>query len=368
MIIVIVLVIGLTKVEVDMSMKKMGLKVPFRAKLWHINHTKVGAMWSYDVTLKFDEKDKAKDPEILKNLDLLAAEISKFPAVKRASSLADIVKDLNQVMHSDNPQYYTIPDNQELVSQLLLLYEMSGGTEAENWVDYDYTILRVSADIDDFEAKEFEKQWNYLERRTNELFPDAKYGIVGTAVQFSTMATYITKGQIRSLLIALIVITILMAIVFNSVKTGLIGMIPNIAPAIFAGGLMGYFGTPLDMPTMIIGPMILGLAVDDTIHFINHCKLEFWRTGNYRKAIRETFRIVGKALFMTTLIIVLGFVAYLTSVDKMYFNLGIYTIVAILAALLADFFVTPVLILWVKPFGKEKNTTKEVTINEQEGK
>ncbi|MCK4396189.1 RND family transporter [candidate division WOR-3 bacterium] len=367
-IIVIVLVIGLTKVEVDMSMKKMGLKVPFRAKLWHINHTKVGAMWSYDVTLKFDEKDKTKDPEILKNLDLLAAEISKFPAVKRASSLADIVKDLNQVMHSDNPQYYTIPDNQELVSQLLLLYEMSGGTEAENWVDYDYTILRVSADIDDFEAKEFEKQWTYLERRTKELFPDAKYGIVGTAVQFSTMATYITKGQIRSLLIALIVITILMMIVFGSIKTGLIGMIPNIAPAIFAGGLMGYFGTPLDMPTMIIGPMILGLAVDDTIHFINHCKLEFWRTGSYTKAIQETFRTVGKALFMTTLIIVLGFVAYLTSVDKMYFNLGIYTIVAIIAALLADFFVTPVLILWIKPFGKEKNTAKEVTINEQEGK
>ena len=359
-IIVIALVIGLTKVEVDMSMKKMGLKVPFRAKLWHINHTKVGAMWSYDVTLKFKEENKAKDPEVLKNLDMIAAEISKFPAVKRASSLADIVKDLNQVMHGDDPEYYSIPDNKELVSQLLLLYEMSGGTEAENWVDYDYTILRISADVDDFEAKEFEKQWNYLERRTSELFPDAKYGVVGTAVQFSTMATYITKGQIRSLLIALIVITILMTVVFNSVKTGLIGMIPNIAPAIFAGGLMGYFGTPLDMMTMIIGPMILGLAVDDTIHFINHCKLEFFRRGNYKEAIQETFRTVGKALFMTTLIIVLGFVAYTTSLDQFYFNLGIYTIVAILAALLTDFFVTPVLILWTKPFGKEKNTTKEV--------
>jgi len=354
-IIVVVLIFGITKLEVDMSMKKMGLKVPFRAKLWHINNTKVGAMWSYDVTLKFQETGKAKNPAVLKNLDLLAAEISKFPAVKRASSLVDIVKDLNQVMHSDSAEYYTIPDNKELVSQLLLLYEMSGGTEAENWVDYDYTILRISADVDDFEAKEFEKQWTYLERRTKELFPDAKYGVVGTAVQFSTMAVYITKGQIRSLLIALIVITILMTIVFASMKTGLIGMIPNIAPAIFASGLMGYLGTPLDMMTMIIGPMILGLAVDDTIHFINHCKLEFFRRGNYKEAIDETFRTVGKALTMTSLIIVLGFVAYLTSLDKFYFNLGIYTIVAILAALLTDFLVTPVLILWTKPFGEEKS-------------
>ena len=353
-IIVIALLIGLTKVEVDMRMEKMGLEVPFRAKLWYINNTKVGSMWSYDVTVAFKENERAKDPEVLKNLDILANEISKFPAVKRVYSIADIVKDLNQVMHSDDPEYYSIPDDRDLVSQLLLLYEMSGGTEAENWVDYDYTTLRISADVGDFLAKEFEKQWDYLEIRTGELFPDAKFGIVGVAVQFSTMAVYITKGQIRSLLIALIVITILMMVVFGSIKTGLIGMIPNIAPVVFAGGLMGYFGTPLDMMTMIMGPMILGLAVDDTIHFINHCKLEFWKSGSYSEAIRETFRTVGKALFMTSLVLVLGFVAYLTSLDKFYLHFGSYTIIAILAALFADFFVTPVLIMWVKPFGKER--------------
>jgi hydrophobe/amphiphile efflux-3 (HAE3) family protein len=350
----VVLFVGLTKVKVDMSMKKtQGLKVPYTAKIYNIANTKVGSMFAYDVTTTFKEENKAKNPKALKNLDILAKEVSRFPLVKRVYSLADIVKDLNQVMHSDDPQYYSIPDNKELVSQLLLLYEMSGGTEAENWVDYDYTTLRINAEVKDFSAKEVEKELNYLEKRTKELFPDAKFGIVGSAVQFSVMGVYITKGQIRSLLIALIVITILMMIVFNSIKTGLIGMIPNIAPAIFAGGLMGFFETPLDMMTMIIGPMILGLAVDDTIHFINHCKLEFWRTGSYRKAIQGTFRTVGKALFMTSFILVLGFVAYLTSLSNMYFHLGVYTIVAILAALLADFFVTPVLILWTKPFGKE---------------
>jgi hypothetical protein len=353
-IIVAVLVVGLTRVEVDMRMKKMGLKVPFRAKLWHINNTKVGSMWSYDVTLAFPEGDRAKDPQVLRNLDRLAGEIDQFPAVSRVYSLADVVKDLNQVMHGNAPQAYSIPDDKELVSQLLLLYEMSGGTEAENWVDYDYTTLRISAEVGDFVANEFQRQWEDLERRARELFPDAKIGIVGVAVQFATMAVYIAKGQIYSLLIALLVITVLMTIVFNSVKTGLIGMIPNIAPAIFAGGLMGYLEAPLDMMTMIIGPMILGLAVDDTIHFITHCKLEFWRTGSYEKAIRETFRTVGKALFMTSLILALGFVAYLSSLDKMYFHLGLYSIVAITAALLADFMVTPILIMWTKPFGKEK--------------
>ncbi|MDP8240854.1 MAG: hypothetical protein P9X24_17335 [Candidatus Hatepunaea meridiana] len=93
---------------------------------------------------------------------------------------------------------------------------------------------------------------------------------------------------------------------------------------------MGYLGTPIDMMTMIIGHIVLGLAVDDSIHFINHCKLEFFRTGDYKKAIRETFRTVGKVLFMTSFILVLGFIAYLTSLDKMYSNIGVYTTVAIL--------------------------------------
>ena len=102
-------------------------------------------------------------------------------------------------------------------------------------------------------------------------------------------------------------------IAFNTVRTGLIGMIPSIAPAIFASLLMGLFQTPLNFMTMIIGPMILGLAVDDTIHFINHCKLEFFKTGSYKQAIGETFCTIDKALFMTSFILVLEFVAHLTS-------------------------------------------------------
>lgn len=98
-----------------------------------------------------------------------------------------------------------------------------------------------------------------------------------------------------------------MMIVFGSVRIGLIGLIPNITPAIVVGGLMGWMDYPLDMMTATIMPMILGLAVDDTIHFINHGHLEFDRQRNYRSAILRSFRIVGTPLVLTSVIIIVNF-------------------------------------------------------------
>jgi predicted RND superfamily exporter protein len=270
------------------------------------------------------------------------------------SSLLDVIKDMNQVMHSDDPAYYQIPDEQELVAQLLLLYEMADGTEQEHWVDYEYTTLRLMVEISEFDTAEIEREFHYIERRVKDLFPEAKFGMVGGAVQVSVAQHYISKGEIVSFLIALVVVGILMILVFQSVKTGLIGMIPNLAPALVVGGIMGYLDIPLEMTTMMIIPMLLGLAVDDTIHFITHCKLEFQRTGNYQKSIETTFKTVGKAIFMTSFILIAAFSVYMSSIAKFFVNLSVLAISGVLSALLADYFITPILVNWSKPFGSAK--------------
>jgi predicted RND superfamily exporter protein len=143
-------------------------------------------------------------------------------------------------------------------------------------------------------------------------------------------------------------------LVFGSVKTGLIGLIPNITPAVVIGGILGFAGIPLDTSTVIIMPMILGLAVDDTIHFINHGKLEFIRSGNYRTSIRRTFGTVGVALFFTTIILSAVFCIYMTSEVKTYFNIGLLAIAGMVSALLADYLVTPGLFRFFRIFGREK--------------
>ena len=102
----------------------------------------------------------------------------------------------------------------------------------------------------------------------------------------------IVTGELKSLSVALLTIGVLLIVVFGSLKTGLIGMIPNISPLIVLGGYMGYLNSPLDMMTMTIMPMLLGIAVDDTIHFINHIKYEFELRGNYEQAILASFKTV----------------------------------------------------------------------------
>jgi predicted RND superfamily exporter protein len=193
-----------------------------------------------------------------------------------------------------------------------------------------------------------------IQKRGKELFPNAKILLIGSISQFTVMQDYITWGQLKSFFIALVVIAILMSVVFGSIKTGLIGMIPNVAPALAVGGLMGFADIPLDMMTVTVIPMLLGLAVDDTIHFINHSQLEFIRTKSYVESTRRVFISVGTALFLTSLVLILCFSAYLISAANVFVNMGILVAMGIIAALTADYFVTPVLLKWVQPFGEEK--------------
>lgn len=342
---------GLPRMYISMNEEKtFGLRIPYVARFYYIAQTKVGTRSSYDLFLTFDTPGRVQDPEILKNFDLIISEIQQFPIVKRVSSLLDIIKDMNQVLHNGDPVFYEIPEDKELIAQLLLLYEMSNGTEQENWVDYEYTRLRLLVEVVDLDTAEVEREFTYLRKRVQELFPDARFGMVGGLVQHSVIQNYIAKGEIVSFLIALAVIGILMMIVFQSIKTGLIGMIPNLMPVIVVGGLMGYLDIPLEMTTMMIIPMLLGLAVDDTIHFITHSKLEVQRTGNYHESIEKTFQSVGKAMFLTSFILIATFAVYLTSIAKFFVNLSLLAMAGVLSALLADYFVTPILIHLARPF------------------
>ena len=146
----------------------------------------------------------------------------------------------------------------------------------------------------------------------------------------------------------------MLILAFTSIRTGLIAMIPNIAPMVLIAGVMGYFGWNLDMITAMILPMILGIAVDDTIHFTNHIKYHFELTGNYRSAIENSYREIGKTMIMTTVILCAMFLIFLTSSMSVLVRLGWLSIIGLGGALIADYTVTPVLLFITKPFGKER--------------
>jgi len=349
------MIYGMTKVDAAFDIEQtMGRKIPYVKNLLEISETELGSLYSYDLMIEFPKEGMAKQPETLKKFDELTDYVNSFKLTKRTTTVLDIIKDMNQVLNEDNENYYKIPDNREQVAQMLLLYENAGGTEAEYWIDYEYRRLRMMIEVRSYNSKELNYENELLHKKAEELFPNARLSVVGIVPQFSKVIDYVVKGQINSFLIAIAIIAIMLMVVFGSIKTGLIGLIPNVAPALTVGGIMGYMGIPLDMMTVTIIPMILGLAVDDTIHFFNHGRLEFEKTGNYRKSIIKTFGTVGVALVLTTLILSANFLAYTTSIANMFIHIGVLATAGMIAALLADFFITPILFKQFNIFGKEK--------------
>ena len=304
------------------------------------------------ITLPHD--NDAKKPKNLQKLDQLSKIADGYKLTKRHNSITDIVKDMNCTLNGNKQQFYTIPDNADMVAQLLLLYENAGGTESEYWMDYNYKRLRLQIELKDYNSNEAEKEMNDLQAEARRLFPDAHVSVVGNVPQFTVMQQYVERGQMWSMMLSVLVIGIILVLIFGNWKVGLVGMIPNIAPAIIVGGMMGWLGYPLDMMTASLIPMVLGIAVDDTIHFINHSHVAYDRCGNYAEAINRTFRTEGLAIVMSTVVISATFMGFVFSDATQMSNWGILAVAGMVSALLADLFLTPILIDYLHIFMQEK--------------
>ncbi len=352
---------GVFKMSVNIDMFKfMGTKVPYIKRVYDITQSQLGSYLTYNVSIKFKEPGVVKDPKVLNNFDDFLKEVGKFELTKKSKgtasifSILDIIKEMNKTFHGDKKKFYAIPETRELVAQLLFLYEMSGGTKTFKWIDEDYSMLRAQIQITTFNANEIVKEIKAIKRISKEKFQDAEVSVVGSAVQFAELNKKVVLGEIKSILVALTVIGFLLILVFGSIKTGLTGMIPNITPLIFIAGYMGYLDSPLDMMTMTIIPMLLGIAVDDTIHLINQIKYEFEKRANYEHAIVASLKTIGKNLTMTTIILSATFAMYIFSPVSTMTRIGVLVSLGLLVALVTDFLVTPALILITKPFGKEE--------------
>ncbi|MDY6148898.1 MAG: MMPL family transporter [Porphyromonas sp.] len=355
----VVLIYQFTKIETAFDVERtMGRKIPYVNNLLEVGESELGSVYTYDVMIDFPEEGLAKSPKMLVRLDSLAQRANSYKLTKRTTSVLNILKDLNQTLHNGDASYYTIPHNPDEVAQLLLLYENAGGSEAEYWIDYDYRRLRLMVEMNSFDSGETERELNDIVAHATKLFPQATVTTVGSIPQFTVMMQYVARGQMVSFAISLLIIGLLMMLVFGSVRIGLIGLIPNVTPALVVGGLMGWLGYPLDMMTATIMPMILGLAVDDTIHFINHGHLEFDRQGNYRGAILRSFRTIGTPIILTSVVICANFAIYTSSECISFVHMGILSVAGIVSALFADLCVTPLLFQKFRLFGKETNTNK----------
>ncbi len=348
--------IGLYRIEPAFDIERsMGRKVPYVRNFLDLCATELGSMYSYDIMVTLPQPGQAKLPENLLRLEQLAKEVAIYPLSKRTNSILDIVKDLNCTLNEGNPTAYCVPSSPDLVAQLLLLYENAGGTESEYWLDYDYQHLRLQVELNSFNSNEAEKELIAVQNYAQKLFPDAQVAAVGNLPQFTVMQQYVERGQIWSMFLSVLVIGLVLLLVFSSWKVALVGMIPNLMPAIIVGGMMGWLDYPLDMMTASLIPMILGIAVDDTVHFINHMHIAYDECGSYDQAVKRTFRVAGLAIVMSTLVITFAYSGFIFSSATQTRNWGILADLGMISALLADLFITPLLLKYLKLFKKRNS-------------
>lgn len=295
-----------------------------------------------------------KDPQLMAAIEKVQAYAETLPLVKKSYSLADVLKDLNQSFHNGDPAYYRIPEDPELLSQYLLLYEMSGGEELEEFVTYDFSRTVLEFQVEMQYATKIKAMLEKLDAFIAENpLPGAEARATGIGLLWVRIAEYIANTQLVSYSLVFGMIALFLCVSFGSLKIGLLSMIPNLAPVVFALGFLGWMGIPLDYMKLLLATIAIGIAVDDTLHLVTRYRSRFYEKGNYREALQLGLTDVGPALIVTSIILIVSFMTFLFSDTTVLASFGLLLGGTILVALLADLFLMPVLLMKAKAFGEE---------------
>lgn len=315
---------------------------------------------SVEVVLDTGKENGLYQPELLHRLDRLAEELSGIREgeifVGKVRSINDILKETNQALHANDPAFYTIPDEQALIAQELLLFENSGSDDLEKITDSTFSKTRVSIKIPFMEVLLTEKVSDDIYNRFRNSFDGlASVTVTGMSPMMGKTVAAAIRSMSKSYIVAFFVITIMMIILVGDVKLGLLSMIPNILPIFLVMGIMGAFGVYIDLNALMIGSIAIGMVVDDTMHFVYNFRRYYELTGDARTAVRDTLLSAGRALLITSLVLAASFFTLLFATFTSTHKFGFFTGLVILAALLANFIVTPALVVLALPYLKIKN-------------
>ncbi len=300
-----------------------------------------------------DDRDKSKYwftrdkmDKILKVHDYLDS-LPEIGKVLSFGSILRVAEDLNgkELQSLEIAVLYSkIPD--EIKKEIILPYISVENDEAR-------ISVRIKDSLKDLRRNDLIKKINY-EINTKLNFEKEEYKLAGVLILFNNLLQSLFKSQILTLGIVILGIFGMFFILFKNITLSLIGVVPNFLAAFFILGIIGLVKIPLDMMTITIAAITIGIAVDNSIHYIYRFKEEFKNINNYSKTLDRCHQTVGIAILNTSITIVFGFSILVLSnfIPTIYF--GVFTGLAMLLAMISVLTLLPKLILIYKPFGEEK--------------
>ncbi|MDC9720483.1 MAG: MMPL family transporter [Gammaproteobacteria bacterium] len=359
----IVCLYGASQVKVDSNIAELYREgAPLRTAYTLVDEHMMGT-GSLEILVDMQQSDALMQTDVLQTMDRLQRHIeNKYSThVIRTNSLADLVKDTHSIMQDGSDFYRTIPDNNLAVSQLLYLFNSSNPDERRALVNDDYSQSHISVQLRNAGSSEYAEFFELVQLDIQQAFaghskqyPNMDVHVTGTLALMMRLMDDMSNNQFKSLALAMVLISGLLVLTLGSVQAGLMSIIPNMIPATLAFGLMGLMGIPLDTDTLMIAPLIIGIAVDDTIHFITHYRMALVKHSDMRMALVDTIKEVGQAVTFTSLVLGCGFFMLSFSNYLGLAKVGAFGSLAIFVALLCDLLFFPALIMVFKPkFGQE---------------
>lgn len=353
----------------DDFVKYFDTSVPFR-QATDFMQDNLSGMTSLEISIDTQESSGINEPAFLKTVDDFSKWLRKQPETDHVNTLTDIIKRLNKNMHGDDPTYYKLPESRELSAQYLLMYEMSlpYGLDLNNQLNVDKSSTRVIGtftNLTSTEQIELEaKLYGWFEQNA----PQYKVEIASPSLMFAHIGQRNISSMLIGIAFALILISALLGLALRSFRYGVISLIPNLAPAAMGFGLWYFIDGQVGLALSVVAGMTLGIVVDDTVHFLSKYRHAREDKGKDTvAAVQYAFASVGRALWITTLVLVAGFMVLAQSSFKINADMGLLTALTILIALIVDFlFLPPLLMKLDKKLSKnsiqgESNETNKTT-------
>lgn len=321
---------------------------PFRRATERVDRELRGSV-VLEVVVDADAEGAIQEPELLRRLaaisDYALSVESGGLRVGKSLSVVDVVEEIHQALNEERPEYHVIPGDRSLVAQELLLFEASGSDDLEDFVTQDFSTARITLRLPEADGVRYASLLDELDGPLRAILGDlGELRITGVIVLLARTSRAILASMASSYLFAILAITPIMVLLLGDLRWGLISMVPNLLPVAMVLGLMHWSGIPLDATTFLVGGIIIGLAVDDTIHFMHRFAKYFDQTGDVRQSVRATLETTGSAMLSTSLVLAAGFFIFALGYMVNVVHFGLLAGFATVVAFLADVVLAPALL------------------------
>lgn len=311
--------------------------------------TYFGGLYTVEYILKAESEGGIAEPEYLQSMDNFSSWLREQPEVKNVQSYTDLIKRLNRNMHGDDPAFYKIPETREEAAQYQLLFEMSQpfGSDMTTTIRQDKGATRLIVSLPSTDTTDLIDLQQRAQQWQKDNMPEYMYfSGESLAVMWAYLGQEAIVDGLKGALLALLLISLVLTIVFKSVKYGLISLIPNLLPAGVGYGAWALINGELSMGQMMVLSITIGIVVDDTVHFLSkYLRGRQEHQDSPADAVRYAFRQVGPALWITTAVLVIGFGMLLNSGFIPNSDLGLLTMCILISAISLDFFLLPPLLM-----------------------